>query len=81
MGVGGVFHGDAVPSMYRSRPPNVKIVVQPLRTCNLIKAHVLLDSSRSFQMISITFGKSIAFGMEESHFKVLAGFQVNTHYE
>ena len=30
VGIGGVFHGDAVPPMYPSRPPNVKLVVQCL---------------------------------------------------
>ena len=32
LGVGGVYHGDAVPPMYRScpLPPNFKLVVQPL---------------------------------------------------
>ena len=29
LGVGGVCRGD-IPPMYRSRPPNVKLVVQPL---------------------------------------------------
>ena len=29
-GVGGVCHGDAVSPMYRSRSPNVKLVVQPM---------------------------------------------------
>ena len=30
LGVGGVCHGDAVTPMYRSRPLNVILVVQPL---------------------------------------------------
>ena len=30
LGVGGACHGDAVPPRYRSRPPNVKLVVQLL---------------------------------------------------
>ena len=30
LGIDGVCHGDAVPPIYRSRPPHVKLVVQPL---------------------------------------------------
>ena len=36
LGVGGVCHGDSVPPMYRSRPPLVKLVVQPLPATSVL---------------------------------------------
>ena len=36
LGVGGVCHGDAVPLMYRSRPPQCQTVVQPLKVWYLV---------------------------------------------